>query len=107
MSTQEWRTGSVTELAEGGFFLQANSVWPPETRLDLLLTFPGDRLPVRLSGEVNWARAGEPSGMFVAFAERPTEAPARARLSALGRLGGASGDRAPEEAVEHLPLRTR
>ena len=107
-SPHDWRTGSETELAEGGFFVQANAIWPPRTPLDLLLTFPGDRLPVRLSGVVSWARAGEPSGMFVAYAEeRPTEAPTRERLSALGRLGGAGGDRAPEEAVEHLPLRTR
>ena len=92
----------------GGFFLQANAIWPPQTRLDLLLTFPGDRLPVRLSGDVSWARAGDPSGMFVTYAEeRPAEAPARERLSALGSFFGSGSDRAPEEAVEHLPLRTR
>ena len=60
-----WRTGRVVEVQAGGCFVSANTLYPPGTRLMLLLTIPGDRRPVRLSGQVAWARVGEPSGMFV------------------------------------------
>ena len=60
-----WRSGTVLEVKSGGCFVSANTLYPPGTKLTLLLTIPGERLPVRLSGDVAWARAGEPSGMFV------------------------------------------
>ena len=60
-----WRSGTVLEVQSGGCFVGANTLYPPGTKLTLLLAVPGERLPVRLSGEVAWARAGEPSGMFV------------------------------------------
>lgn len=76
---QERRSGTVTELTEDGVFIASNTVWPPKTVLALLLTIPGERLPVQLSGDVAWARTRDVAGMFVTFRE-PADHPTRARL---------------------------
>ncbi len=78
----EWRTGELQEIDKEGLFIAANTIWPPRTKLALALTFPGERLPVRLSVEVAAARVSEPSGMLVKLVvEAPAEEqPARERL---------------------------
>ena len=78
---EERRSGIVAELSDDGLFIAANLVWPPRTLLDLVLTIPGERLPVQLSGEVTWARTQETAGMFVTFRE-PADHPTRAKLIA-------------------------
>lgn len=64
----EGRTGEVLEQSERGFFLASNMLYPPGTRLSLLVTNPGKRLPERLHGEVTWARSADVAGMYVELA---------------------------------------
>ena len=72
----EGRTGEVLEQTRAGFFLASNTLYPPGTVLSLLVTEPGKRFPVRLRGEVAWARSAERSGMYVRLADATTDAPA-------------------------------
>ena len=69
-----WRTGRVTDLSDDGVFVACNTIWPPDTRLDLVLVFPGDIRPTRIPGIVRWARTADTAGMFVGFAERTPDA---------------------------------
>ena len=62
------RSGQVLDLSERGLFVASNSLYPPGTALALSLEIPGQRLPVRLSGEVAWARTADPAGMYVRLA---------------------------------------
>ena len=76
---EERRTGTLEELSAEGIFIASNTLWPPRTVLDLVLTIPGERLPVRLSGEVAWARTRDVAGMFVTLRE-PADHPTREKL---------------------------
>lgn len=76
----ERASGSVLELSATGLFIATNSLWPPQTSLRLLLTIPGERLPVLISGNVEWARTRDPAGMFVRFTGDAADAPARERI---------------------------
>lgn len=91
----EGRTGEVLEQTDRGFFLASNMLYPPGTRLSLIVTDPAKRLPARLHGEVTWARSSDVAGMYVELApatespviERaepgPTETPKKPRGPAL------------------------
>lgn len=85
---EERRSGVVVELSDEGLFIASNMVFPPRTPLDLVLTIPGERLPVRITGEVAWARTQDVAGMFVTFCE-PADHPTRAKLSAHQRAPAA------------------
>ena len=76
----ERASGSVLELAANGVFVATNSLYPPRTSLRLMLTIPGERLPVLIGGDVEWARVADPSGMFVRFTDAPADEPARERI---------------------------
>lgn len=82
----EGRTGEVLDLTDRGFFLASNTLYPPGTALALLVALPGRRLPVRLHGEVAWARASDRAGMFVRIQD--------------GAAGGSPTGRAPAPATE-------
>jgi Tfp pilus assembly protein PilZ len=87
-TTHEWRTGELLEVEDGGLFVASNTLYPPGTMLSVVLTLPGERMPVQVSGQVSWARTREQAGMFIAFAEAPAERPDRERLL-LARAGKA------------------
>jgi len=72
----EGRTGEVLERTEAGFFLASNTLYPPGTALTLIVTEPGTRFPVRLRGDVAWARTTDRSGMYVTLAIAPADAAA-------------------------------
>lgn len=89
-----WRSGRVTDLSDEGLFVACNSIWPPATRLDLVLVFPGDTRPTRIPGVVRWARTADVAGMFVGFAERaPVAAPERPEGTGPAREAGADATR--------------
>ena len=78
---EEGRTGEVLERTDRGLFLASNTLYPPGTSLALLLALPGQRLPVRLRGEVEWARIADRAGMYIRLADAPTTAPTAERAS--------------------------
>lgn len=71
----EGRTGEVLEQTDRGFFLASNTLYPPGTRLSLVLQIPGRRFPERLHGQVAWARSADRAGMYVALAPAAQDAP--------------------------------
>ena len=71
----EDRTGEVLEQTDRGFFLASNTLYPPGTALALLVSVPGKRLPMRLRGEVTWARTTERAGMYVQLAGATSDTP--------------------------------
>ena len=63
---ETWLHGSGSDLSSHGLFIQSSQIFPPGTRMSIVLLPVGGRA-LLVQAHVSWARATGTSGMGVVF----------------------------------------